>query len=242
MAKSFFFQKFHPADPNSEYFIKDLERLVAAPEQAWMKLLERAGDYVRASTTPAKRTVVEDLARATGQPAVDVAFHMRCLDTLLAVFSENEEETPEHLASDFVAIGGIDAQLESVLVERLRAVRKRFSEDVALIDEEDARIGVLPVIDLVRTTTEMRGVFHRTMAGDERLETIVGIISVNLSLDAAQDALFQVDRAGAEYLIAELQAALRRLTLLEEQVGLNTGTAASPPSTDTVTSPASRTA
>ena len=227
MAKSFFFQKFHPEDAKNQDFIKDIQRLVETSRAARGPLLARVGDYVRASNTPGKRAVVEELAATTNLPPIDVAFHMRCLDTLLAVFSENEEETPENLAADFVEMAGLSQHLAPSLSELFHAVQERFRNDVALIDEEDARNGVLPTLDVVRTTTELRGVFHRTMEGEERLENMIGIISVQLALDTQHpDTFFQVDAAGAEYVIAELQAALRRLAKLEERQGLNSARAA----------------
>jgi hypothetical protein len=221
MAKSFFFQKFHPNDAKNQHFIKDIQRLVETPA-VWPALLERVGDYVRASTTPGKRGVVEDLAARTNLPAIEIAYHMRCLDTLLAVFSENEEETPANLAADFVDLAGFSSSLTDQLTALFAAIQQRFQIDVALIDEEDARNGVLPVLDVVRTTTEMRGVFHRMMDGEERLENMVGIISVQLVFDTQTDSFFQCDRAGVDYLMEELRAALQRLTLLEERQSLNT--------------------
>jgi hypothetical protein len=223
MAKSFFFQNFDPSEADNEPFVRDLRRLVDA-RASLPDLLSRVGDYVRAGTTPDKRAIVESAAASLNLPAIEVAYHMRCLETLLAIFSENEDDTPEDLASDFTQHAAVPGDLQEALTALLSDVKAVAVQQSTLIDEVAARRGVLPLLESMTTTTELRGIFHESakdFAGEERFHGLIGMISVHLSLDTGKSVFFQCDRTLAEYLMREMSAALRRLARIEEWQALN---------------------
>jgi hypothetical protein len=227
MAKSFFFQDFDPREPENKPFLNDLQELAKHHEAVLPPILAKVADYIRAGSTQEKRALVMSLAETSGAPAIQIAYHMRCLQTLFAVFNEHPDEAPENLAADFIEDAELPEVLQPALVEVFRQTRDRAAKETRVIDEMNAVKGVLPLLDDVRSTVELRGVFHGTPP-EEHLAGFVGIISIQLALDTNEIVRFQCSRKGAEYLIGELHHALGLLERVEEQEALNS-TASAPP-------------
>jgi len=213
MAKSSFFETFDATEQDNVPFLKDVARLADVPAGSLPQLLERVPDYIRAGTPSEKRLVIDQASRVTAIIPLEIAYHMRCLETLIAIFSDTNDAVDD-VADDLIEIGGLPATLAPALREVLQSVKATALREYMLIDEVTARRGVLPILQRVLTTTELRGVFHET-SGAEVFQGFVGIISVNLDFDVGADTYFQCDRFYAEMLIREMQKALQRLESLE---------------------------
>jgi hypothetical protein len=220
-ARSKFFEQFDASSLAKTDFLDDFRKLLALDTAARKSFMDALPELL---TSPDEGTLTSMIGAIASQLQLPVGRIYDCLGSArflvnFIIGSGGAADEAELWAQDFIKEGLFSQTDHSALA----VVLKRLQEIAAQIQperrREEAATGVLPVLDSIGTTVELRAVLGtRFRVGATSLSDYepsitgtLGIASIRLTVDTGDDFSFQVDEHALKALIESLEATRREL-------------------------------
>jgi hypothetical protein len=227
--KSKLFQRFDPNDVPDKKFAQDLSLLLSLSPEQWNSIVAALTPILSARTESERKPIVEKLEVDTGLARTALGKATNLAGFFLSAFNDEDikDEDPSLWADDLLSISLLTTDHRERFLLFVDCLKSQALDDIEVLERRrKAESGVLPAFTGASTTVELRAVFKKiykwgTPINDysPECEDLTPIVSVAIAADSgiAKRFTFQATPEEIEYLICELQAALKCAQVISDR-------------------------
>ncbi len=226
MLKSKFFRSFDLGDDDGKEFKRSLDKLVELTQDLLLGLARDVPQMMRLRTGAQRQDFVDAQVERLGISRVDAGVALDAIARWVSLFTSerSKDDVPQHLVDDLLELKLISSSQVPKLESLIKALKEEVAPEIHKIKlEREYAVGVLPAIERVETTVELRAILdppftHGKDAAKHKVN-IIGTVPVATVCLLTGDApgeryAFQCDREVLDLIIEKLEVTRKELKSL----------------------------